>query len=310
VPGGYVVPVTFGGKEKRVKVVLDGLPRLPGQKLFDIDILQPGEYQGDSFSIDEDSKSLSVEVPLKRGCAMLLLNYAWMEPKAACFHDMTKIKLGSTLENALIRYTLDGTEPTAGSPEYAVPLELQKTTVVKAAIFSEGKKVGATLEREYVKIPPAAPVISFADRFFDDAVEVKIRTPHPTEGESIHYTLDGTEPTKESPAYAKSLRIDRTLQLQAVRLAGGGTSSVASATFTRRGPKPPSPDVSLADLKPLKATVGWGDHPRMNRSIGDKPLTLGGKIYEKGVGVHADSEMEFELKPEYERFVSVIGLDD
>ena len=31
VPGGYVMPVVFGGKAKSVEVVLRGLPRLPGQ---------------------------------------------------------------------------------------------------------------------------------------------------------------------------------------------------------------------------------------------------------------------------------------
>ena len=34
VPGGYVVPVTFGGKEASVQVVLQGLPKAAGQKAF------------------------------------------------------------------------------------------------------------------------------------------------------------------------------------------------------------------------------------------------------------------------------------
>ena len=141
-------------------------------------------------------------------------------------------------------------------------------------------------------------------------MEVAIQTARPTAGETIHYTLDGTAPTQDSPLYTKPLRIDRSVQVQAVRVTDGGTSPAASATFTCRGPKPPLPDVFISDLKPLRATVGWGDHPRRDRSISDKPLTLSGKVYKKGVGVHADSELEYELKPEYARFVAVIGLDD
>ena len=43
VPGGYVIPVTFGGKESAVQVVLQNLPRLPGQKGFRAEAIQPGE---------------------------------------------------------------------------------------------------------------------------------------------------------------------------------------------------------------------------------------------------------------------------
>jgi hypothetical protein len=309
VPGGYVVPVTFA-KEASVQIVLQGLPELPGQNGFRIEAIQPGESQPIALQAKKEGNLLRVEVPTKRGCAVLLLTHTSMEPKTPYFHGKAKIELSSTLEGATLHYTLDGSEPTVQSPVYSAPVDIQETTVVKAAIFQGTKKVGATLEREYVRIPPAAPIISAESRFFDDAVEVAIQTPRPTEGETIHYTLDGTEPTKDSSLYTKPVRIDRSVQLQAVRITSGGVSPAASAKFTRRGPKPPVADVSLADLKPVKAIVGWGGEPRMNRSIANHPLSLGGKVYEKGVGVHADSELEYELKPEYARFVSVIGLDD
>jgi N-acetyl-beta-hexosaminidase len=78
-----------------------------------------------------------------------------MEPRTPYFHDKTEISLSSTIEKAAFHYTLDGTEPTIQSPTYSHPFDLQKTTVVKAALFQDGKKVGRTIEREYVKIPPA-----------------------------------------------------------------------------------------------------------------------------------------------------------
>ena len=39
------------------------------------------------------------------------------------------------LENAVVRFTTDGTEPTGESPEYKEPFQLQKTSVVKAKSF-------------------------------------------------------------------------------------------------------------------------------------------------------------------------------
>jgi hypothetical protein len=310
VPGGYVVPATFGGKEQSVQVVLQDLPRLAGQTGLNVEAIVPGEDEPLSPKCVEQRGEIRVDTPLKRGCAMLLLQYAWMEPKEAYFHGRMKARLGSTLEGATFRYTLDGAEPTTGSPTYSTPIEIQNTTVVKAAAFKDGAKLGRTLEREYVKIPPAAPVISFTDRFFDESAEVTVRSLSAAASETIHYTLDGTPPTKDSPLYTAPIKVDRTVQVQAIRVTDGEVSPAASATLTRRGPRPPSPEVALSDLKPVKATVGWGDHPRMNRSIADKPLTLAGKVYPKGVGVHADSELIYELKSEYKRFVSVIGLDD
>ena len=45
VPGGYVIPVVFGGKEKTVEVTLNGLPRLPGQDGFRVEVIHSGEEQ-------------------------------------------------------------------------------------------------------------------------------------------------------------------------------------------------------------------------------------------------------------------------
>jgi hypothetical protein len=310
VPGGYVVPIIAGGKETSVQVVLQGLPKLAGQKGFRSEAIQPAEANAVAVDVVEDGDILRATVPLKRGCAMLLLKHTWMEPKAAYFIDSEKLELGTTLENVRLHYTLDGSEPTHDSPAYSTPVELRKTTVVKAAAFKGEQKIGPTLERECVKIPPSPPRISPAGGFFDETVEVTLESPHPLAGESIHYTLDGTKPTAQSLKYVKPINIDRSLRLKAVRFTQSDVSLPAVAEFGRRGPKPPQPDVSLVDLKPLKATTDWGGHPRMNRSIGDNPLTLGGTVHEHGIGVSANSELEYAVEPNYSRFVAVIGVDD
>ena len=43
VPGGYMVPVVFGGREKSVELVLRDLPRLPAQNGFRVEVIHPGE---------------------------------------------------------------------------------------------------------------------------------------------------------------------------------------------------------------------------------------------------------------------------
>lgn len=70
--------------------------------------------------------------------------------------------------------------------------------------------------------------------------------------------------------------------------------------------------VYLSDLQPVKPiTQGWaGKTPGIDRSIEGNPIKIGGVIYDKGLGLHADSEAVYNLAGSYARFQAVIGIDD
>jgi hypothetical protein len=91
----------------------------------------------------------------------------------------------------------------------------------------------------------------------------------------------------------------------------GKANAEASLTVTVPDGPPPLPkaDVLISDLTPVKATVGWGEHPRVDKSIDDNPLRISGETYDKGMGIHAISELVYDLKPEYARFVAYVGVD-
>ena len=91
---------------------------------------------------------------------------------------------------------------------------------------------------------------------------------------------------------------------------GASKPVTVSVTTPKAPPPPPTPDVFISDLKPVKATVGWNDHPRVNKSIEDNAICMAGRVYEKGIGVHALSELVYSLKPDYAAFLAVIGADD
>ena len=86
-----------------------------------------------------------------------------------------------------------------------------------------------------------------------------------------------------------------------------------SVTVTPRAyvlaPRPPAPEVSLMSLKPRLARVGWGRF-QAGRSVAGLPLTLGKQVYEDGIGTHAPGEVVYDRKPEWKRFVAVLGLDE
>jgi len=92
----------------------------------------------------------------------------------------------------------------------------------------------------------------------------------------------------------------------------GGLKTLATATVKTpaRPPLPPLPDVYLSDLTPDKAVNGWNGEPRRDKSIEDNPLRIRGQEYKKGMGVHAPAEIVYAVKPEYKRFVAVVGVDD
>lgn len=64
-----------------------------------------------------------------------------MSAEAGFFTDSVTVAIETDEPGGVIRYTLDGTEPTATSPQYTGPLTLKKTTVVKARTFSPDPQV-------------------------------------------------------------------------------------------------------------------------------------------------------------------------
>ncbi len=71
----------------------------------------------------------------------------------------------------------------------------------------------------------------------------------------------------------------------------------------------------LSDQPWTAADNGWGPIER-NMSVGEKSardggkLTMNGKTYESGFGVHSNSTMTFNLGGQCSRFISDVGMDD
>ena len=68
------------------------------------------------------------------------------------FRKSNKVRIrieGEAGEGAEIRYTLDGSDPSASSKVYADPIEIDSTTTVRAAIFRDGKLVTMIVEATF-----------------------------------------------------------------------------------------------------------------------------------------------------------------
>ena len=68
---------------------------------------------------------------------------------------------------------------------------------------------------------------------FEESTTVTIQGP---QGASVHYTIDGSTPTAESPAYSEPFTLTDTATVRAIAILNEVSSSVASKTFTKGTP--------------------------------------------------------------------------
>ena len=65
--------------------------------------------------------------------------------------------------------------------------------------------------------------------------------------------------------------------------------------------------LSSLDLSPI--VQGWGQ-PQADKAVTGKPLSIGGKKFERGLGTHAASLVRLLLKGGSEKFSAFVGVDD
>jgi len=159
-----------------------------------------------------------------------------------------------------------------------------------------------------------------------------------TRAERVSVSLSGPEGwtvRATSPATARVLRPGRSLRTAWTVTAPDGTPTGSydlALTAAYRSPTgvraesvlplkasvvvaPPSGVSYLGDLPWLSTTNGWGpverDTSNGESAAGDgHPITLGGTVYAKGLGVHAESAVEYYTGKECETVTADVGVDD
>ena len=117
--------------------------------------------------------------------------------------------------DGVLRYTLDGSDPTAESPVYEGPFSINDSVVVKARVFSDdffdSAVVTASLTRVWETV--ATPVIEVATPFSGSKAKVVI-SGVPAES-VVRYTLDGSEPNSSSTLYTGAFSVSNSCTVKA-----------------------------------------------------------------------------------------------
>jgi peptidoglycan/xylan/chitin deacetylase (PgdA/CDA1 family) len=118
---------------------------------------------------------------------------------------------------AVIRYTTDGTDPTATSPIYSGPFSVDTTTTVKFRAWDNAGNIEAT-QAQMISLDTTAPFSSIACNGsscstdpYSGGVTVSLSTTDVGSGAAaIRYTTDGSTPDTSSPLYISPFSVSTT----------------------------------------------------------------------------------------------------
>jgi hypothetical protein len=142
--------------------------------------------------------------------------------------------LTTSTEGAAIRYTLNGTTPTATSTLYLSPITISETKTLRAIALKTGWTNSDILTETYtITLPEKViqPEATPAEGTYPTAQTVLLTSV--TTGADIHYTLDGTTPTTGSTKYSSPITISETKTLKAIAVKADMTNSdILTETYT------------------------------------------------------------------------------
>ncbi|GEM_PF-2500529 len=147
------------------------------------------------------------------------------------------ITLTSVTAEATIRYTTDGEDPTSTSTIHSDPIQVNENLTVKAITYKSNMEPSSIMTETY-QIRVAAPQFSFAAGTYPTSQSITLTSA--TSGAVIHYTLDETTPTADSPVYSSPIAIAVDETLKAIALKNGMNASPVSEAVYHIQPAVPT----------------------------------------------------------------------
>ncbi|HRU43832.1 MAG TPA: chitobiase/beta-hexosaminidase C-terminal domain-containing protein [Spirochaetota bacterium] len=167
-----------------------------------------------------------------------------IEPAGGTYGASQTITIFCKTSDAEIRYTTDGTDPTADSALYTGAITVDTTdTQIKAIALKSGFENSNIVSQKYFivdgTIAPPAPEFSEPSGTYENSIEIEFLNDYANEGYYIRYSIDGTAPTNETGKIYEGdsmIYVDKTTTIKAVSYRDGMIQSeVKTATFTITG---------------------------------------------------------------------------
>ncbi len=155
---------------------------------------------------------------------------------------------------AVIRFTLDGSDPLSTSPAYTMPVYLETgVTTIKARAYLPGWTPSQIATSTYeVTGTVATPAFSVAPGLIQPNQPISLTCG--TNGAEIRYTMDGTDPLSTSLLYTAPLLLNTSTTIKAVAFKEHWTpSAIASASYqisVANADETATPEVDAVDIYP------------------------------------------------------------
>lgn len=125
------------------------------------------------------------------------------------------VTLSTATTDAVLRYTLDGSDPTSTSPQYAAPITIDSTTTLKAGGFksnwSDSNVTSGVYAMQFGTL--AAPNVDPPTDNYVPGVTVTMSSM--PAGTTVRYTTAGATPTASSAVYTSPLSVSATTTVKA-----------------------------------------------------------------------------------------------
>ncbi len=179
----------------------------------DITGLTPGKYyvrtKAAGTALASDQVTLVIEAYAAPGQAKAPV----FDPASGTYTGKQSVILKSSTEGAKIYYTLDGGDPGTGGAEYTAPIEVDKSTVIKAIARKDGMTDSFVSEAAYTIVAPKYAVTvenGTGDGYYEVGATVSVKANAPaggmvfdrwTTGDSVAFANAASETTTfEMPA--------------------------------------------------------------------------------------------------------------
>lgn len=152
-----------------------------------------------------------------------------ISPAGGIYNNQQIISISCSTQDAIIRYTTNGPEPSSDSALYIEPFALSENATIKAKAYKQGwssSKISTATYEYHV----SSPEFSIQGGFYNMYQEVEINCI--TEGSTIRYTTDGSQPCENSPAYVKPIALTNSMVIKVMAHKSGWYSSdVATESY-------------------------------------------------------------------------------
>lgn len=245
--------------------------------------LTQGKYYGIVYDMVKDEANSSDQLVIK---LMLTKNIV---PTPVITYENETVSITCLQEGAAIYYTLDGTEPTRESTVYTAPFPLKRNAIIRVVATYNDMADSDIAELTVDSYKVQMPSIEFANLLLYMSCE--------TEGASIYYTLDGTDPNANGERYLQPVAITTNCVVKAVGKREGYNNSEAAIL-----------NIDVSNVKTAIPTVTREDNGLVVTS-----RTEGARFYyttDGSMPTTSSSSTDRLIQPERNCTVTVIAAKD